>query len=153
MTRRVVVHVGAPKSGTTYLQKVLRHNEHDLRRQGVLVAGRTHAELVHAGFVVREDRRLEQLPARAARAWDRVVRDVRAFEGEVAVISYELLAGASREQAARALAPHLEGCWDRQSLEALSRVSSVTSPAAPTPGCRGTPPRHRARRGRFRSAR
>ena len=73
MTERVYVHVGCPKSGTTYLQRILRHNQASLAEQGVLVAGKTHVELVHAGFVVREDSRLENLPERAAGAWDRVV--------------------------------------------------------------------------------
>ncbi len=104
MTRRVYLHVGAPKSGTTYLQRVLRHNQVLLAEHGVLVAGRTHAELVHAGFVVREDRRLRDLPPRAAGAWDRVVAQVRDFPGESAVVSYELLAGARRGQAERAIA-------------------------------------------------
>ena len=62
MTERVFLHVGSPKSGTTYLQRVLRHNQDRLADQGVLVAGRTHGELVHAGFVVREDPRLANLP-------------------------------------------------------------------------------------------
>ena len=30
MTDRVYVHVGSPKSGTTYLQRVLRHNQREL---------------------------------------------------------------------------------------------------------------------------
>lgn len=103
MTTRVILHVGAPKSGTTYLQQILRQNASSLRDQGVLVAGRTHTELVHASFVLREDRRLDALPARAAGAWDRIVSDVRSFEGHTAVISYELLAGARRAQARRAV--------------------------------------------------
>ena len=85
MTERVYLHVGCPKSGTTYLQRVLRHNEEELRRQGVLVAGRTHVELVHAGFVVRDDNRLKQLPDRASRAWDRIVEQVRDFDGSSAL--------------------------------------------------------------------
>lgn len=104
MTERVVLHVGAPKSGTTYLQRLLRHNQESLGRQGVLVAGRTHTELVHAGFVLREDPRLAGLPARAAGAWDRIVAEVEGFEGHTAVISYELFAGVRKRQARRAVA-------------------------------------------------
>ena len=104
VTERVYLHVGAPKSGTTYLQRVLRHNQPALAAHGVLVAGRTHTELVHAGFVIREDKRLANLPPRAARAWERVVADVAAFEGRAAIISYELLAGARARQAAAAVA-------------------------------------------------
>ncbi|HEX6148595.1 DUF6752 domain-containing protein [Nocardioides sp.] len=109
MTQRVYLHVGSPKSGTTYLQRVLRHNQQRLADQGVLVAGRTHGDLVHAGFVVREDRRLAKLPERASRAWDRLVEEVRAFPGHSAIISYELFSAARRRQAAQAIAS-LDGC-------------------------------------------
>lgn len=104
MTERVYLHVGSPKSGTTYLQRILRHNQAALAQQGVLVAGRTHVELVHAGFVIREDPRLDHLPDRAARSWDRIVEQVRGFRGHAAIVSYELLAGAKRQQAADAIA-------------------------------------------------
>lgn len=104
MTERVYLHVGSPKSGTTYLQRLLRHNQAALADQGVLVAGKTHVELVHAGFVIREDSRLERLPTRAAGAWDRVVEQVRSFRGHTAIVSYELFAGAKRTQAADAIA-------------------------------------------------
>lgn len=104
MTERVYLHVGAPKSGTTYLQSVLRANRDRLAEAGVLVAGRTHLDLVHAGMVVREDPRLAKLPDEASGAWQRVVEEVRAWPGESAVVSYELFAGASAEQAHAALA-------------------------------------------------
>jgi hypothetical protein len=109
MTERVYLHVGSPKSGTTYLQRVLRHNKQSLADQGVLVAGRTHGELVHAGFVVREDRRLQKLPERASCAWDRLVEEVLSFPGHTAVISYELFSAARRRQAAEAI-ESLSGC-------------------------------------------
>ncbi len=104
MTDRVYLHVGSPKSGTTYLQRVLRHNQERLAEQGVLVAGRTHGDLVHAGFVVREDPRLAKLPERASRAWDRLVDEVQKFPGHSAIISYELLSAARRRQASEAIA-------------------------------------------------
>jgi len=104
MTDRVYVHVGAPKSGTTYLQGVLETNRALLGAAGIRVVGERHLDLVHAGMVIREAPRLERLPATARSAWDRLVAEVRAWEGPVAIISYELLAGASAEQVERALA-------------------------------------------------
>lgn len=104
MTDRVFLHVGAPKSGTTYLQDVLATNRDHLETQGVLVGGRRRLDLVHAGMVVREDPRLEDLPPRASGAWDRLVAEIEGWSGHTAVVSYELLAGATREQAARAIA-------------------------------------------------
>ena len=40
VTQRVYLHVGAPKSGTTYIQGVLEHNRARLADAGVLVVGR-----------------------------------------------------------------------------------------------------------------
>jgi hypothetical protein len=36
-TQRVFLHVGSPKTGTTYLQGVLWRNREALRRQGLLL--------------------------------------------------------------------------------------------------------------------
>lgn len=102
MTTRVCLHVGSPKSGTTYLQQVMEHNRSALADAGVLVAGR-HVERVHAAMAVREDPRLERLRPRQQQSWPRLVEQVRAWKGDTAVISYELFAGATAEQAARAL--------------------------------------------------
>lgn len=107
MTKTVYLHVGGPKSGTTYIQQVLEQNRDPLASAGVLVAG-PRLDLIHAAMVVREDARLEKLPPAASEAWQRVVRAVRAWDGESAIISYELFANASAEQARRALAD-LEG--------------------------------------------
>jgi hypothetical protein len=103
VTERVYLHVGAPKSGTTYLQAVLEQNRERLAAAGVLVVGEEHLDRVHAAMVVREDRRLEELPERASTAWTRLVQQVRDWDGPTAILSYELFAGASAEQAARAL--------------------------------------------------
>lgn len=102
---KVYLHVGSPKSGTTYLQSVLRQNADRLAESGVLVAGRSHTELVHAGLVIREDPRAEKLlDEDQRRSWQRVVDQVRDWPGRSVVISYELLSAASADQAARAIA-------------------------------------------------
>jgi hypothetical protein len=103
MTQVVHLHVGGPKSGTTFVQQVLEHNEAALARAGVLVVG-PRLELIHAAMAVRGDARLADLPPAAAGAWDRVVAQVRAWDGHAAVISYELFANATAEQARAALA-------------------------------------------------
>lgn len=104
MTERVYVHVGAPKSGTTFVQAVLAHNRARLADAGVLIAGETHLDRIHAAMVIREDPRLDALPERARQAWDRVRRQISGWRGESAILSYELLAGATPTQAAAALA-------------------------------------------------
>lgn len=104
MTQRLYLHVGAPKSGTTYLQQVLEANRARLASAGVLVVGEHHLDRIHAAMVVREDPRLDHLPERARTSWRRLVEQVTAWRGESAVLSYELFAGASAEQVAAALA-------------------------------------------------
>lgn len=104
MTERVYLHVGAPKSGTTYLQRVLDQNRDRLAASGVLVVGERHLDRIHAAMQVRDDERLADLPQSARTAWDRLVRQIRDWDGPAAVLSYELFCVASADQAARALA-------------------------------------------------
>ncbi|MCD6640866.1 MAG: hypothetical protein LT071_13235 [Nocardioides sp.] len=103
MTQVVHLHVGGPKSGTTFVQQVLERNASTLADAGVLVVG-PRLDLIHAAMAVRDDPRLAGLPAGAAQAWDRVVDQVREWQGRSAVVSYELFANASVEQARAALA-------------------------------------------------
>ncbi len=107
MTQVVYLHVGGPKSGTTFIQQVLEHNSAALAKAGVLVAG-PRLELIHAAMAVRGDARLDDLPAAARDAWDRVSAQVREWHGSSAIVSYELFANASAEQVRAALA-QLEG--------------------------------------------
>lgn len=104
MTKRVYLHVGAPKSGTTYIQQVLEDNRARLHDAGVRVVGDKHLDRVHAAMVVRQDPRLEALPEAARTSWERLVKQIHGWRGDVAILSYELFAGASAEQVAAALA-------------------------------------------------
>ena len=104
MTERVYLHVGAPKSGTTYLQCVLDGNREALAAAGVLLVGERHLDRIHAAMAVREDPRLAELPQSGQSAWTRLVGQIRDWKGPAAVLSYELFAVASADQAARALA-------------------------------------------------
>ncbi len=126
MTQRLFLHVGAPKSGTTYLQGVLEANRRALADAGVLVVGDRHLDRIHAAMVVRDDPRLEDLGEPARSAWSRLVAQVRAWDGEVAVLSYELFAGASEEQVRRALAD-LDGLEVHVVITARDLAASVPS--------------------------
>ena len=42
MTRRVLLHVGTPKTGTSYLQDVLFRNQRTLAEHGILYAADRH---------------------------------------------------------------------------------------------------------------
>ncbi len=103
--RRVFLHVGAPKTGTTYLQDRLGLNARSLAEHGVHVP--TRSPLVSPGlFHFRAA--LDLLgqdwggaPGHAEGSWDVLVRRVRAASGTV-VISHEILAPARAEAVARA---------------------------------------------------
>jgi hypothetical protein len=101
MSERVLLHVGTPKTGTSYLQDVLFRNQRTLKQAGILYP----ADRFDAHFLAALD--LMQLPwggleSGAHGAWDRMAAAVRDWHG-TAVISHEILATASRAQVARAL--------------------------------------------------
>ena len=101
MTRKVLLHVGTPKTGTSYLQDVLFRNRETLERADILYP----ANRFDAHFLAALD--LMQLPwggleSEAHGAWDRMAAAVRAWP-HTAIISHEILATASRTQIARAL--------------------------------------------------
>ena len=103
MTRSVYLHVGCPKSGTTYLQRVLDGSAEQLAAAGVLVVGGQHVDRVHAALQVRQDPRWKQLPKGRRDMWGTLVEQIKAWDGQSAILSYELFSAASAEQAARAL--------------------------------------------------
>lgn len=98
MVRRAFVHIGLPKTATTYLQTILWANRDAVRRQGLLLPGRERRDHLWASRVVREQEGRRARPAREQRAWQRILDDVAAADGDV-LISHEFFAAASPEQA------------------------------------------------------
>jgi hypothetical protein len=125
VARTVFFHVGLPKTGTTYLQTLLWHNEAELRRQGVLLPGASTREHLWASGVVREDPKLARRGPAAAGAWDRIVAELRDWPG-TAVVSHEFFAAASAEQAVRAMT-RLDGAEVHVVVTARDTVSLVTA--------------------------
>jgi hypothetical protein len=102
VTRKVYLHVGTPKTGTSYLQHVLFNNRRALHRHDITYP----ADRFDAHFLAALD--LMRMPwggleAEAIGAWDRLAAATRRARGEV-IISHEILATASRAQIGRALA-------------------------------------------------
>ncbi|MGA8845568.1 MAG: hypothetical protein WB471_03020 [Nocardioides sp.] len=124
MTRRVLLHVGTPKTGTSYVQDVLFRNRDTLTAAGILYP----AERFDAHFLAALD--LMKLPwggleAEAIGAWDRLAERARAHRGTT-IISHEILAHASRAQAGRAL-ESLGHRWDVAPEERETEVHVVLS--------------------------
>ncbi|WP_134765752.1 hypothetical protein [Nocardioides sp. 1609] len=101
MTRRILLHVGTPKTGTSYVQDVLYRNRPRLALAGILYP----ADRFDAHFLAALD--LMRLPwggleTEAIGAWDALAARVRRHEGTT-IISHEIFATASRSQVGRAL--------------------------------------------------
>lgn len=106
MTRRVYLHIGAPKTGTTYLQDRLSLNAKTLAAHDVHFP--TTSPLVSPGLAQFRGA-LDLLgqdwggpPGHADGSWDALVRRIKKRTGTV-VISHEILAPAAPGQVARAM--------------------------------------------------
>ncbi|MET1060339.1 MAG: hypothetical protein ABWX84_12105 [Nocardioides sp.] len=102
MARKVFLHVGLPKTGTTYLQSIVWENKNVLREQGLLLPGFGPRQHLWASCVVREEKRLERRHPDAHLAWEQLTDDARNWTGS-ALISHEFFAGASEAQVRTAL--------------------------------------------------
>lgn len=99
MASKVFVHIGLPKTGTTYLQTVMWADRERMRAQGVLLPGRERRDHLWTTRIIREDPNLPTYDEPVRESWGVLQREIAAWEG-TAVISHEFLAGASPEQAA-----------------------------------------------------
>jgi len=98
----VLLHVGCPKTGTSYLQDVLFRNQSVLREHDILYP----ADRFDAHFLAALD--LMTLPwggieTEAVGAWDRLAEQVREWPG-TSIVSHEIFARATPTQVERALA-------------------------------------------------
>jgi hypothetical protein len=101
----VVLHVGLPKTGTTYLQRLLADHRDRLRGAGVLYPFLRPGAMFEAAVEVRGSAAKFGLdPARIAGTWAALCQRARDFDGTT-VISHEVLAGATVEQIDAALEP------------------------------------------------
>jgi hypothetical protein len=101
MARKVIVHVGSPKTGTSFVQDILFASRERLADLGTCYP----ADRFDAHFLAALD--LMQLSwggleREAVGAWDRLAARVREWPG-TAIVSHEILATASRVHVARAL--------------------------------------------------
>jgi hypothetical protein len=85
----VFLHIGAPKTGTTYLQDMLWANKDVLERAGVLVPGHYRYARVPAirDFLKWDPTGTEPPPHR----WRRLTREINRWRGRSAVLSQEFM--------------------------------------------------------------
>ena len=104
MSRTVYVHIGAPKTGTTYLQDRLSRNARTLASNGVHVPS---GSVFHSPALFHFRAALDLLdqdwggePGHAEGSWSTMVRQVRR-RSDTVVISHEILAPAPPEKIAK----------------------------------------------------
>ncbi|MGH3329316.1 MAG: hypothetical protein ACRDPT_16265 [Streptomycetales bacterium] len=104
MGRTVVyLHVGAPKTGTTYLQNVLARNRPALRRDGVLYPGDRADHFFPAQDLLGWHFGGWRNPA-AEGAWGRLVAEAHAWGGGTVLLSHEMFSAAEPHVVDRAVA-------------------------------------------------
>jgi hypothetical protein len=107
MAAKVFLHIGLPKTGTTYLQTVMWADRDRMRNQGVLLPGRERRDHLWTTRIIREDPHLDTYEERVRESWGVLQEEIAAWDG-TALISHEFFGGAATEQAQRmvaALAP------------------------------------------------
>lgn len=98
MAKVVYLHIGAAKTGSSYLQDILSRNRQQLRKAGILYSGGFHASLDLRGarFQGYDD---PKVPG----AWGRLVDSARDWSDTV-VVSHENFASAEPEHVEQAIA-------------------------------------------------
>ncbi|WP_067436864.1 hypothetical protein [Nocardioides jensenii] len=102
MTRRVFLHIGLPKTGTTYLQDVMWANKELLGSRGLLLPGRHRRRHLLASLDLRDDPKLARRSGDVTAPWQDLVDEAQAWEGDV-VISHEFFGAAAPEHVQRAV--------------------------------------------------
>ena len=97
------LHIGLPKSGTSFVQSLLADNRLPLKASGTIYPFVRPECMFHAAVEVRRQHEYWGLPHELIDGtWDALLRRVRAFGG-AGIISHEVLAAADADQVARVL--------------------------------------------------
>ena len=99
----VFLHIGEPKTGTTFLQQVMWSNRAELAAQGVVLPGHHPQDHFRASQDLRGIQKLPSDPAGSwTGEWDILARQTQQAP-RAAVISHELFSAADEEHAERAV--------------------------------------------------
>jgi hypothetical protein len=101
--KRVYLHVGAPKTGTTFLQHVLFANRDRLAEDGVLYPYDTFGDSFRSTLDLRGISWGAHRRRDLRGSWAEVAARTRDWDGHTVVVSNELLGGARPRRIARAL--------------------------------------------------
>ncbi|MCZ3387764.1 MAG: hypothetical protein LH645_01285 [Actinomycetia bacterium] len=113
----VHLHIGEPKTGTTYIQDVLWANREALRTDGVLLPGRRY-DRVHATRDLLKWKPSDN--AALPQSWERLTDEVNSWKRRSAVISQEFLCRMTSEQVAAIIE-----CFPKSQVHAVLSVRDV----------------------------
>jgi hypothetical protein len=99
--RAIYLHIGPPKTGTTYLQEVLWRNRESLAESDLTYPGTSRVDHFHAALDLRGIAFGGYENPQTVGAWDRLAARAQAARTSQVVISHELLAGADEAQIQR----------------------------------------------------
>jgi glycosyltransferase involved in cell wall biosynthesis len=102
MTGRAFIHVGSPKTGTTFIHAVVWRSRGKLEDSGVRLPGPNLHAHFQAALDVRGTPGRARFPEQIDGAWGRLVDASRHWPGDL-LISHELLASAPEERACPAV--------------------------------------------------
>ena len=97
LTQTVFLHIGAFKTGTTYLQNVLWNNRARLADEGILVPGKAMRDQPLAALELLDVSRDGYRSPKSEGAWQRLVEGIGSWQGHAAVTSMEFLSLAKTE--------------------------------------------------------
>lgn len=100
--QRVYLHVGLPKTGTSFVQAVLFSSRSQLRDAGVLYPAENYDDHFFAGLDLQDLAFNGVRRPEAAGRWEELAEQVRTWPG-TSVLSSEVLAAATPEHAQRAV--------------------------------------------------
>jgi hypothetical protein len=97
----VYVHIGAPKTGTTFVQNVLWRNREQLAADGVLYPYESKHQHFPAMLDVRERGWGANPPGHWRGTWDAVAHRAATWSGHTVILGNEILGGATEPQIQR----------------------------------------------------
>src|SRR5262249_23421345 len=100
---RVILHIGEPKTGTTFLQQVMWRNRSELAAQGVVLPGHHPQDHFRASQDLRGIAKLASDPAGPWTGEGEILARQAQQAGRTAVSSHELFSAADEQQADRAV--------------------------------------------------
>lgn len=101
--KTVFLHVGVPKTGTTFVQRVLWRNREALAADGVCYPLQRASEHLPATLALRRMRWNGRWDPEWDGAWERVAERAWMWAGPKVLLSNELLGGATKQQARQAV--------------------------------------------------